>query len=248
MKIYVLILGGNMSFIKFESVTKLYGNMQLGVIDLDFSIKQGEFVYIIGPSGCGKSTLLNLLMASYRPDEGNIIVGGRDILSFDKDQIPYYRRSYGIISFEVPLINYYDVYRNVALPLNIAHMNPKDIKSGVEIALGSVGIKHKMYSKIDELSGGEQLKVMIARAIVSNPAILIADEPTANLSPSDSWDIMNLLEHINHSGTTIIMATHSKKLVDITRKRVIKLERGRIISDRQKAYYDNNKKTSAFYF
>lgn len=238
-----------MSFIKFEKVTKVYENMQVGVKELDFSIKKGEFVYIIGQSGCGKSTLLNLLMAVIKPDSGEISIGGNNILQFEKEQIPYFRRSYGVISSQIPLIKYHDVYNNVALPLNIAHQNSKTIKIGVERALGAVGMKSKMYSQIDELSGGEQLKIMIARAIITDPAILIADEPTANLSPENSWDIMNLLEHINRSGTTIIMATHSKKLVDITRKRVIKLENGKIVSDKQKDSYDssNKRKPIAFY-
>lgn len=242
-------VGENMSFIKFENVTKIYENMQVGVKELGFSIKKGEFVYIIGPSGCGKSTLLNLLMVATKPDSGEISIGGKNILQFEKEQMPYFRRSYGVISSKIPLIKYYDVYNNVALPLNIAHKNSKTIKIGVERALGAVGMKSKMYSQIDELSGGEQLKIMIARAIITDPAILIADEPTANLSPENSWDIMNLLEHINRSGTTIIMATHSKKLVDITRKRVIKLENGKIVSDKQKDSYDssNKRKPIAFY-
>lgn len=236
-----------MSFIKFENVTKIYENMQVGVKELDISIKKGEFVYIIGSSGCGKSTLLNLLMATIKPDSGDITIGGRNILQLEKDQMPYFRRSYGVISPQVPLIKYYNVYQNVALPLNIAHQNANTIKIGVDRALGAVGMKSKMHSQIDELSGGEQLKIMIARAIISDPAILIADEPTANLSPENSWDIMNLLEHINHSGTTVIMATHSKKLVDITRKRVIKLEKGKIVSDKEKSSYDNKRKPIAFY-
>lgn len=238
-----------MSFIKFENVTKVYEN-QSGVKELVFSIQKGEFVYIVGPSGCGKSTLLNLIMASFKPDEGDIIIGGKNISFFEKEEIPYYRRSYGVISSQIPLINAYDVYNNVALPLNIACQSSKNIRIGVDRALGAVGMKSKMYSAIDELSGGEQLKVMIARAIVSDPAIIIADEPTANLSPEDSWDIMNLFEHINHSGTTVIMATHFKKLVDITRKRVIKLEKGRIVSDRHNGSYDNfnnRKRPISFY-
>lgn len=243
--------GGSMSFIKFEKVTKIYDNNIVGVKCIDFSIKKGEFVYIIGPSGCGKSTILNLLMASFKPNEGDIIIGGNNISLFDKEQIPYYRRSYGVISLKVPLINYYNVYNNVALPLNIALESPKKIKIGVDRALGAVGMKEKMYSQIDELSGGEQLKIMIARAIIADPAIIIADEPTANLSPEDSWDIMNLFEHINHSGTTVIMATHSKKLVDIKRKRVIKLENGSIVSDKVNSTYDslsNRKRPISFYF
>lgn len=243
------VSGGNMSFIKFENVTKIYENDVIGVKGIDFNIKKGEFVYIIGPSGCGKSTILNLLMAAVKPNEGDIIIGGNSIANFEKDQIPYYRRSYGVISLKVPLINYYNVYNNVALPLNIAFENPKKIKIGVDRALGAVGMKDKMYSSIDELSGGEQLKVMIARAIIADPAIIIADEPTANLSPEDSWDIINLFEHINHSGTTVIMATHSKKLVDIKRKRVIKLEKGIIVSDKLNATYDslNKKRPISFY-
>lgn len=245
----MIISGGSMSFIKFENVTKIYDNNMIGVKSINFNIKKGEFVYIIGPSGCGKSTILNLLMAAVKPNEGNIIIGGNSIATFDKEQIPYYRRSYGVISLNVPLINHYNVYNNVALPLNIALESPKKIKIGVDRALGAVGIKEKIYSSIDELSGGEQLKVMIARAIIADPAIIIADEPTANLSPEDSWDIMNLFEHINHSGTTVIMATHSKKLVDITRKRVIKLENGIIVSDKVKATYDslNKKRPISFY-
>jgi len=228
---------GIMSFIEFKEVNKCYENNQIAVNKLSLSIKRGEFVYLIGPSGSGKSTILNLLMLMIKPDSGKITIAGRDITTLNTEEVPYYRRSFGIISPQVPLINAYNVYQNVALPLNVSHKSSKEIRTGVETALGSVGIKEKMYLNIDELSGGEQLKVCIARAIITDPAILIADEPTANLGIEDAWDILNLLDHINHSGTTVIMATHSKKLVDMTSRRVIKLEKGRVISDKQRGKY-----------
>ncbi|MGB5822831.1 MAG: ATP-binding cassette domain-containing protein [Proteocatella sp.] len=227
-----------MSFIECKNVSKTYANNQVALNDLNLSIKRGEFVYIIGPSGSGKSTILNLMMLMLRPDSGQIIIDGRDITTLSPEEVPYYRRSYGIISPLVPLMRDYNVYQNVALPLNISHRSSKEIRMGVEMALGSVGMKDKMHLEIDELSGGEQLKVSIARAIITDPAILIADEPTANLGIEDAWDILSLLEHINHSGTTVIMATHSKKLVDITRRRVVKLGKGTVISDKKRGTYD----------
>lgn len=226
-----------MSFIEFRSVGKEYENGHMALLNLSFSVDRGEFLYIVGENGSGKSTLLELLISVSRPGWGQIIVDGQDISELTRDEIPYYRRSFGIISPRVPLMSELDVFHNVSLPLNISSTKKKHIKQAVDLALGAVGMRDKVDSNIEDLSGGEQIKIMIARAIITDPAILIADEPTANLSTDDAWDILNLLEHINHSGTTVIMATHQKKLVDLSRKRVIRLKKGKLVSDVKRGKY-----------
>lgn len=226
-----------MSFIEFRNAGKAYENGHTALINISFSVNRGEFVYIVGENGSGKSTLLELMTGVCTADWGEITVGGQDVSSLTSDEIPYFRRSFGIISPGVPLMPDKDVFQNVALPLYISGRPKSHIRQAVEAALGSVGMKDRMHCSVDELSGGEQIKVMIARAIIADPAILIADEPAANLSEDDAWDIFALLEHINYSGTTVIMATHQKKLVDISRKRVIRLEKGRLVSDVKRGKY-----------
>lgn len=226
-----------MSFIEFKNAGKSYENGHTALINISFSVSRGEFVYIVGENGSGKSTLLELMTGVCTADWGEIKVGGQDVSALTSDEIPYFRRSFGIISPRVPLMPDKDVFQNVALPLHISGKSKRDISEAVEAALGSVGIKDRMHCSVDELSGGEQIKVMIARAIIADPAIIIADEPSANLSEDDAWDIFALLEHINYSGTTVIMATHQKKLVDISRKRVIRLEKGRLVSDVKRGKY-----------
>lgn len=226
-----------MGFIEFKGVSKAYENGHTALLNLSFSVDRGEFLFIVGENGSGKSTLLELLISVFRPDWGQIIVDGQDISELTRDEIPYYRRSFGIISPRVPLVSDLDVFHNVSLPLNIRSTKKKHIKQAVDLALGAVGMKDKVDSNIGDLSGGEQIKIMIARAIITDPAILIADEPTANLSTDDAWDILNLIEHINYSGTTVIMATHQKKLVDLSRKRVIRLKKGKLVSDVKRGKY-----------
>ena len=226
-----------MSFIEFKNAGKAYENGHTALINISFSVSRGEFVYIVGENGSGKSTLLELMTGVCTADWGEITVGGQDVSSPTSDEIPYIRRSFGIISPGEPLMPDKDVFQNVALPLYISGRPKRHIRQAVEAALGSVGMKDRMHCSVDELSGGEQIKVMIARAIIADPAILIADEPAANLSEDDAWDIFALLEHINYSGTTVIMATHQKKLVDISRKRVIRLEKGRLVSDVKRGKY-----------
>lgn len=226
-----------MDFIEFRNVSKTYGNGHKALIDISFSVNREEFIYIVGENGSGKSTLLELIISVYKPDSGEITVSGQNISELTKDETPYYRRSFGIISPRVPLMPELDVFHNVSLPLNISGTKRRHIRTAVEMALGSVGMRDMINCNIEDLSGGEQIKIMIARAIIANPVILIADEPTANLSTDDAWDILNLIEHINYSGTTVIMATHQKRLVDLSRKRVIRLKKGRLVSDVKKGKY-----------
>lgn len=226
-----------MGFIEFRNAGKAYENGHTALINISFSVSRGEFVYIVGENGSGKSTLLEIMTGVCTADWGEITVGGQDVSSLTSDEIPYFRRSFGTISPGVPLMPDKDVFQNVALPLYISGRPKRHIRQAVEAALGSVGMKDRIHCSVDELSGGEQIKVMIARAIIVDPAIIIADEPAANLSEDDAWDIFALLEHINYSGTTVIMATHQKKLVDISRKRVIRLEKGRLVSDVKRGKY-----------
>ena len=226
-----------MSLIRFEDVTKTYPSSQGGVFHLNFDIQRGEFVYLIGSSGAGKSTIINLLTKYIEPDSGKIRLNDLDFTEILPDEIPYLRRNYGIISEKMGLMLNRTVFDNVAYPLLIQGVRKKQAKISVDNILGSVGIKDIARKKTAFISGGEKARVMLARALVTGPPILIADEPTAGLDKQNAWDILNLLEHFNHEGVTVIMATHHKSLVNLTRKRVIWLRNGKISSDEQHGRY-----------
>lgn len=221
--------------IKFDRVTKYYNN-NVGVDDLSLEIERGEFAFLVGASGVGKSTLIKLMLKEIDADSGSIIVGGREVTKLTKKTVPTHRRKIGIVFQDFRLLANKTVYENVAFAMEIIHSKKKDISERVPAILSLVGINMYRDKYPDELSAGEQQRVAIARAIVNDPEVLIADEPTGNLDPGTAGEIMQLFEEINHTGTTILMVTHAKDIVDRMNKRVITLDHGKIIRDRVGLY------------
>ncbi|MEG0829722.1 MAG: cell division ATP-binding protein FtsE [Anaerovoracaceae bacterium] len=221
--------------ITFENVTKHYKS-NIGLDDVTVRIKKGDFVFLVGPSGAGKSTFIKLMLKEIDVDKGSIKVQGSDVTKFSSRQIPRLRRNIGIVFQDFRLLPRKTVFENVAFAMEIIHQSPKTIKRQVPQVLSLVGIGTKAEKYPEELSAGEQQRVAIARAIVNNPKILIADEPTGNLDPETAWEIMQLLEQINIRGTTILMVTHAKDIVDKMNKRVIAIEKGRIVRDEFGSY------------
>lgn len=222
--------------IEFKNVTKSYNNT-LALSNINVSIERGEFVFFVGPSGAGKSTFIKLLLKEIEPTNGNIIVNNTDITTLKRKEIPYYRRKIGIVFQDFRLIPTLNVYENIAFAMRAVESPNKDIKKRVQMMMGLVGLSSKYRAMPGEISGGEQQRVALARALVNNPAVLIADEPTGNLDPETALDIMDLLKDINHAGTTILMATHAKDIVDRMKKRVIAIEHGVIVRDEQRGGY-----------
>lgn len=221
--------------IVFDHVTKNYKS-NVGLDDVSVRISKGEFVFLVGPSGAGKSTFIKLILKEIDADKGSIKVRGEDVTKFSNRQVPKLRRNVGIVFQDFRLLPKKTVFENVAFAMEIVHQKPKIIKKQVPQILSLVGIGTKADKYPNELSAGEQQRVAIARAIVNNPKILIADEPTGNLDPETAWEIMLLLEQINQRGTTIVMVTHAKDIVDRMNKRVIAIEKGRIVRDDIGAY------------
>ncbi len=225
--------------IEFKDVTKRYSNGTIGLQDATFRVNKGEFVFVVGPSGSGKSTLLKLILHEEVPTEGEVYVNGFAIHDMDRSEIPYLRRGLGVVFQDFRLLPNKTVYDNVSFAMQIVEAQPRDIRRQVPVALALVGLSKKARVYPHQLSGGEQQRVALARAIVNNPSILIADEPTGNLDPETSWEIMKLLDDINQRGTTVIVATHEKTIVDEMRKRVLSLDYGRISHDVLKGNYTN---------
>lgn len=225
--------------IEFIDVVKRYDNGTVGLQDATFKIEKGEFVFIIGPSGSGKSTLLKLILHEVVPTAGEVYVNGFGIGQIPRREIPYLRRGLGVVFQDFRLLPNKTVYENVAYAMQIVEAQPRDIRRQVPVALALVGLSKKARAYPEQLSGGEQQRVALARALVNNPSVLLADEPTGNLDPHISWEIMKLLDEINQRGTTVIVATHEKSIVDEMKKRVINLEYGQIIHDVQKGNYSN---------
>lgn len=223
--------------ILLSNVTKTYPNGSTALDDVSFFIERGEFVFIVGPSGSGKSTLIKLLMHEEVPTDGQVIINNKDIGKLKRREIPYLRRSMGVVFQDFRLLSNKTVYENVAFAMDIIGASRKEIRRQVPNVLSLVGLSHKAKSYPSELSGGEQQRVALARALVNNPAFLIADEPTGNLNPKVAMEIMELLDNINKRGTTIIMATHAKDIVDTMKKRVIAIEDGRIVRDESRGGY-----------
>lgn len=236
MKITFIWAGGFL-LITLSNVSKTYSTGAVAMDDLSISIEKGEFVFIVGPSGAGKSTFIKMLLLEESPDKGDLIVNGHNLRELPKKKIPYLRRSMGVIFQDYRLLPDKTVYENVAFAMRIVEASRREMKQNIEKVLGLVGLKHKAKSFPSQLSGGEQQRVAIARAIVNNPVIVIADEPTGNLDPETSWEIMNIFDRINKAGTTIVMATHDKSIVDGMRRRVIALENGKIVRDEAKGGY-----------
>lgn len=226
--------------IEMQNVSKRYSNGTTALLDISVSVEPGEFVYIVGPSGAGKSTFIKLLYCQEQIDKGRLIVGDIDLKKIRKKDIPLLRRSVGVVFQDYKLLPRKNVYENIAYAMEVIGEPKRNIKKRVVEVLDLVGLKHKLRSFPDELSGGEQQRVAIARAIVNTPKLLIADEPTGNLDPDNSWEIMNLLERINLQGTTVLMATHNREIVDTLRHRVIAIEHGNVVRDELEGEYGYN--------
>ncbi|KIL46541.1 cell division protein FtsE [Jeotgalibacillus alimentarius] len=223
--------------IQMKEVYKKYPNGIMAANGFDVKIQAGEFVYVVGPSGAGKSTFIKMMYREEKPTKGTINVNGIDIAKLKTNRVPYLRRNIGVVFQDFKLLNKLTVFENVAFALEVIEEEPKVIKQKVMEVLDLVGLKHKARMMPDELSGGEQQRVSIARSIVNSPKVVIADEPTGNLDPETSWEIMNLFEEINSRGTTIIMATHNREIVNTIRHRVIAIENGVIVRDEQRGDY-----------
>lgn len=218
-------------------VSKVYESGSVALHDVNVHIEPGEFVFVVGPSGAGKSTFIKMLFREVIPSTGSIFVNGTNILELGPKEIPYMRRQLGIIFQDYRLLPDRTVYENVAFAMEVIETPHRKIKRRVLNVLDLVGLRHRCNSYPNELSGGEQQRIAIARAIVNDPILVIADEPTGNLDPETSWDIMKIFKEINESGTTIVMATHDKEIVDAMGKRVIAIENGLIMRDEKNGVY-----------
>ena len=225
--------------IEFRNVSKVYNKNVKALTNVNINIDKGEFVFLVGPSGAGKSTFIKMLLKEVEPSTGNIVMGNEDLSKIKRRQIPYHRRKIGMVFQDFRLIPNLNVYENVAFAMRVVEASPREIRKRVPTVLSLVGLSHKYKMFPNELSGGEQQRVSLARAIVNNPSVLIADEPTGNLDPETAKEIMDLLKDINTAGTTIVMATHAKDIVDTMKKRVIAIESGNIVRDDSRGMYEN---------
>ena len=217
--------------IELKEVTKEYSKGIAALNGVNIKIEQGEFVFIVGDSGSGKSTLIRLLMKELEPTSGRIKIMGQNLSTMTHNEIPFYRRKIGVVFQDFRLLKDRNVYENIAFALRVSEAPTRVIKKKVPAALSLVGLAQKYKSFPKELSGGEQQRVAIARAIVNEPSILLADEPTGNLDPENSWEIMRLLNEANERGTTVIVVTHNHEIVNAMKKRVITMNKGVIVSD-----------------
>ena len=224
-------------FIQLTNVSKTYPNGVRALIDVSLRINKGEFVFLVGASGAGKSTIIKLLLGEERVSRGQVMVNGKNLSRLREGQVPILRRNMGIIFQDFKLLPNKSVSDNVAFALQVVGAGPREIREKVPAVLSLVGLQKKAQFYPNQLSGGEQQRVCIARAVVNNPALVLADEPTGNLDPETSWGIMNLLLDINKRGTTVVMATHARDIVDALRKRVVAMEHGRIARDEEKGGY-----------
>ncbi len=225
--------------IELNNVTKEYVKGVAALDDVSLSIDTGEFVFVVGDSGSGKSTLIHLLMKELDPTEGTIVVNGQNLNKMKRRKIPMYRRNVGVVFQDFRLLRDRNIYDNIAFALRVTEKSSKVIKEKVPAALSLVGLAQKYKSYPDELSGGEQQRAAFARAIVNEPAILLADEPTGNLDPTNSWEIMQLMAEANERGTTVLVVTHNQEIVNQMKKRVVALNKGAIVSDEEKGGYIN---------
>ena len=226
------------AMIVFEEVRKIYEPDVVAVDGVSFVIEKGEFVFVVGPSGSGKSTIIRLLLKELEPTSGRIVVGGRDLNRLKRSKVPLLRRNVGCVFQDFKLLRDRSAFENIAYALRVQGESTTAIRKKVPEVLALVGLAHKSASRPDELSGGEQQRVSIARAVVNHPPLLICDEPTGNLDPDTSVGIMQLLHRINTAGTTILMVTHDREMVDKMRKRVIALGDGKIVRDERRGGYE----------
>ena len=225
--------------IEFKNISKLYNNNVKALSDVSINIESGEFVFLVGPSGAGKSTFIKMILKEVEPTSGKVVVNNTDLSKLARNDVPYFRRKIGMVFQDFRLIPNLNVYENVAFAMKVVEATPKEIRRRVPMVLSLVGLSHKYKMFPNELSGGEQQRVSLARAIVNNPSLLIADEPTGNLDPETAKEIMDLLDDINKAGTTILMATHAKDIVDTMKKRVIAIEGGDIARAEQRGMYED---------
>ena len=225
--------------IKIEGVSKSYGNGAPALSNLNLEIEEGEFVFVVGASGSGKSTFIKLLLKELNPTEGTIVVDDVNLSKLKSRGTAKYRRKVGVVFQDFRLLQDRDVYSNIAFAQRVTETSARVIKKKVPAALSLVGLAQKYKAFPKELSGGEQQRVAIARAIVNEPAILLADEPTGNLDPTNSWEIMKLLEEANDRGTTVLVVTHNQEIVNEMKKRVVTMKKGVIVSDEKKGGYNN---------
>ncbi|MRX72212.1 cell division ATP-binding protein FtsE [Bacillus lacus] len=223
--------------IEMQDVKKTYPNGVTAISGIDVMIHAGEFVYVVGPSGAGKSTFIKMMYREEKPTNGKITINGVNLEKLKEKRVPHLRRDIGVVFQDFKLLTTLTVYENIAFALEVTGEHPRHIKKKVLDVLDLVQLKHKARHFPNELSGGEQQRVSIARSIVNNPAVVIADEPTGNLDPDTSWDIMNIFEEINNRGTTVVMATHNREIVNTMKKRVIAIEGGKIVRDQARGEY-----------
>lgn len=220
-----------------DNVTKVYSKGAPAINGINLNISRGEFVFVVGDSGSGKSTLIKLLLRELTATSGNVYVMGNDLSKLKHKQVPKFRRSLGVVFQDFRLLNDRNVYENVAFAQRIIEVPAPQIRRNVPTILATVGLAGKYKAKTKQLSGGEQQRVALARALVNNPSILLADEPTGNLDPKNSWEIMMLLDEINQRGTTVLVVTHNREIVNAMHKRVVTMKRGVIISDEEGGEY-----------
>lgn len=223
--------------IHMRDVCKEYENGSVALKNINIDIEPGEFVFIVGPSGAGKSTFIRLLLREVLPSSGELYVSGQDVVNMTRNEVPFLRRKLGVIFQDFRLLSEKTIAENVAFAMQVIEAPRRTMQHSVNSVLDIVGLRPKYRSFPSQLSGGEQQRVAIARAIVNKPSIVIADEPTGNLDPSTSWEIMDIFRRINANGTTIVMATHDKNIVDTMKKRVIAIEDGRIVRDEAQGGY-----------
>ena len=220
-----------------DNVSKVYSTGSPAINGMTLSIGRGEFVFIVGDSGSGKSTLIKLLLRELTATSGSVYVMGHDLSRLRHSQVPKFRRNIGVVFQDFRLLNDRNVYENVAFAQRIVETPPAEIRRNVPTILATVGLAGKYKAKTKQLSGGEQQRVALARALINNPSILLADEPTGNLDPKNSWEIMRLLEEINESGTTVVVVTHNREIVNAMKKRVVTMKKGVIVSDEEGGEY-----------
>ena len=220
-----------------DNVSKAYSTGSPALNNVSLTIRPGEFVFIVGNSGSGKSTLIKLLLRELKASSGSVYVMGHNLAKLSHRKVPKFRRNLGVVFQDFRLLNDRNVYENVAFAQRIVETPAQQIRRNVPAILATVGLAGKYKAKTKQLSGGEQQRVALARALVNNPAILLADEPTGNLDPKNSWEIMGLLEEINQKGTTVIVVTHNREIVNAMRKRVITMKKGVIVSDEEGGEY-----------
>ena len=232
--------------VELEDVTKVYEGGHVGLDHASLRIGRGEFVFLVGPTGCGKSTCIRLLMKELEPSSGSVRIAGRDLADVTSKRLPYLRRNIGVIFQDYKLLPNRTVYANVAYALEVIGESRQEIRRKVPDILRLVGLSTKLHAYPEELSGGEQQRVSIARSFVNHPPLLLADEPTGNLDPETSIGIMQLIYRINRTGTTVVVATHDREMVDKMRRRVIELNQGRLIRDQAGGMYQHDESTSEF--